>query len=155
MLLFCRTGFQESPDVNVFTYQLLIKSYKIICDATTIVKVHIAVVMRMFGILWNRNNSILSMNFFKFPRSWSYLYQLYYREYDSQHKHSARYYNTLELSSDKLLCDHIQKCKHIFHNCIADCLEDYSEEEICIIADMTEGLKTSLRARTSQPVQKK
>ena len=63
--------------------------------------------------------------------------------------------NALDLSADELFCDYIVKCRPIFHNRIADCLEDCSEEEIRIISDMAEGLKTSLRARNSQPVQKK
>ena len=63
--------------------------------------------------------------------------------------------NALDLSADELFCDYIAKCRPIFHNRIADCLEDCSEEEIRIISDMAEGLKTSLRARNSQPVQKK
>lgn len=63
--------------------------------------------------------------------------------------------NTLSLSADGLLCDHIQKCKHIFYNRIADCLEDCTEEEIRIIADMAEWLKASLRTRNCQSVQKK
>ena len=58
--------------------------------------------------------------------------------------------NVLELSADELLCDYIQNCKYIFYNRIADC----TEEEIRIIADMVEGLKASLRARSSQISQK-
>ena len=62
--------------------------------------------------------------------------------------------NVLELSADELLCDYIQNCKYIFYNRIADCLADCTEEEIRIIADMAEGLKASLRARSSQISQK-
>lgn len=63
--------------------------------------------------------------------------------------------NALDISADELFCDYIVKCRPIFHNRIADCLEDCSEEEIRIISDMAEGLKTSLRARHAQIVQKK
>ena len=58
--------------------------------------------------------------------------------------------NALDLSADELFCDYIAKCRPIFHNRIADCLEDCSEEEIRIISDMAEGLKISLRARSYQ-----
>ena len=63
--------------------------------------------------------------------------------------------NALDLSADELFCDYIAKCRPIFHNRIADCLEDCSEEEIRIISDMAEGLKISLRARSYQTVKNK
>ena len=46
--------------------------------------------------------------------------------------------NALDLSADELFCDYIVKCRPIFHNRIADCLEDCSEEEIRIISDMAD-----------------
>lgn len=37
--------------------------------------------------------------------------------------------NALDLSDDELFCDYIVKCHRIFHNHIADGLEDCSEEK--------------------------
>lgn len=56
--------------------------------------------------------------------------------------------NALDISADELFCDYIAKCRPIFHNRIADCIEDCTEEEIRIIADTIIALKSSLRDRT-------
>jgi transcriptional regulator with XRE-family HTH domain len=57
--------------------------------------------------------------------------------------------NALNLSSDELLRNHINKAKHIFEGEIAEIIKDCSDEETRIIADTAKALKVSLRRKTS------
>ena len=57
--------------------------------------------------------------------------------------------NALNLSSDELLRNHIQKAKHIFEGEIADVLKDCTDEEARIITDIAKALKISLRRNTN------
>jgi transcriptional regulator with XRE-family HTH domain len=53
--------------------------------------------------------------------------------------------NALNLSSDELLRNHIQKAKHIFEGELAEILKDCTDNEARIIADTAKALKISLR----------
>ena len=53
--------------------------------------------------------------------------------------------NALNLSSDELLRNHIDKAKHIFEGELADILKDCSDGEARIITDTAKALKISLR----------
>ncbi len=53
--------------------------------------------------------------------------------------------NALSVTVDDLLCDSIQKARAPFERDIAGVLEDCSEYEIRMIADMAQALKDSLR----------
>jgi transcriptional regulator with XRE-family HTH domain len=55
--------------------------------------------------------------------------------------------NALNVSSDELLCNHINKMKHIFKNELADVINDCSDEETRIITDTAKVLKLSLRRK--------
>ena len=57
--------------------------------------------------------------------------------------------NALNLSSDELLRNHIQKAKHIFEGDLADLIKDCTDEEARIIADTAKALKISLRRNTN------
>jgi transcriptional regulator with XRE-family HTH domain len=57
--------------------------------------------------------------------------------------------NALNLSSDELLRNHIQKAKHIFENEMAETLKDCTDEETRIITDTAKALKISLRRNTN------
>jgi len=56
--------------------------------------------------------------------------------------------NSLNLSSDELLRNHIDKAKHIFEGEIADIINDCTDEETRIIADTAKAIKISLRRKT-------
>lgn len=53
--------------------------------------------------------------------------------------------NVLQVSTDSLLCDNMIHAKTIFHNQIAQDIEDCSEKEIRIISQMIQTLKSALR----------
>ncbi len=53
--------------------------------------------------------------------------------------------NSLLVSVDELLCDNMVKAKMVFHNEIVNELEDCSEKEIRIIADIVKATKVTLR----------
>ena len=55
--------------------------------------------------------------------------------------------NALNVSLDEIVCDSIQKAKTVFENEIARTVQDCSEQEIRIVADMITALKNSLRNR--------
>lgn len=55
--------------------------------------------------------------------------------------------NALEVSADALLCDSLVSAKEVFVQEIHKSIQDCSEEEIRIIADMIWALKDSLRKR--------
>ena len=57
--------------------------------------------------------------------------------------------NALNLSSDELLRNHIQKAKHIFEGDLADLIKDCTDEEARIIADTAKALKLSLRRNSN------
>jgi len=57
--------------------------------------------------------------------------------------------NALNLSSDELLRNHIQKAKHIFEGDLAELIKDCTDEEARIIADTAKALKISLRRNTN------
>jgi transcriptional regulator with XRE-family HTH domain len=57
--------------------------------------------------------------------------------------------NALNLSSDELLRNHINKAKHIFEGELADVLQDCSDEETRIITDTAKALKISLRRKSN------
>ncbi len=54
--------------------------------------------------------------------------------------------NALNLSSDELLRNHIDKAKHVLEGEISDIINDCSDEETRIIADTINALKKSLRS---------
>jgi len=56
--------------------------------------------------------------------------------------------NALNLSSDELLRNHVNKAKHIFEGELVDIIEDCTDEEARIIADTAKALKISLRRKT-------
>jgi transcriptional regulator with XRE-family HTH domain len=56
--------------------------------------------------------------------------------------------NALNLSSDELLRNHIQKAKHIFEGELSDIIKDCTDEEARIITDTAKALKISLRRNT-------
>ena len=56
--------------------------------------------------------------------------------------------NALNLSSDKLLRNHIHKVKHIFEGELSDIIADCSDEETRIITDTAKALKISLRRKS-------
>ena len=58
--------------------------------------------------------------------------------------------NALNLSSDELLRNHIEKAKHIFYDELADAIKDCDDEETRIITDTVKALKTSLRRRVKE-----
>lgn len=53
--------------------------------------------------------------------------------------------NVLEVSTDSLLCDNMIHARTIFHNQIAQDIQDCSEKEIRIISQMIQTLKSALR----------
>lgn len=53
--------------------------------------------------------------------------------------------NALNLSSDELLRNHIDKAKHVLEGEISDIIKDCSDEETRIITDTIKALKASLR----------
>jgi len=53
--------------------------------------------------------------------------------------------NALNLSSDELLRNHIDKAKHILEGELADIIKDCDDEETRIITDTVKALKASLR----------
>ena len=53
--------------------------------------------------------------------------------------------NALNVSSDELLRNHVNKSKHIFEGELSDIISDCTDEESRIIADMAKALKNSLR----------
>jgi transcriptional regulator with XRE-family HTH domain len=58
--------------------------------------------------------------------------------------------NALDLSSDELLRNHIQKAKHIFEGELSDIIQDCTDEEARIITDTAKALKISLRRNTGE-----
>ena len=56
--------------------------------------------------------------------------------------------NALNISSDELLRNHIDKAKHIFEGELSDIIQDCTDEEARIIADTVKALKISLRRNT-------
>jgi transcriptional regulator with XRE-family HTH domain len=56
--------------------------------------------------------------------------------------------NALNVSLDDLVCDSLDKAKTIFENEITQTVQDCSEQEIRVIADMIIALKSSLRKRS-------
>ena len=58
--------------------------------------------------------------------------------------------NALNLSSDELLCNHINKAKHIFEGELFNIIQDCTDEETRIIADTAKALKISLRRKTTE-----
>ena len=56
--------------------------------------------------------------------------------------------NALNLSSDELLRNHIQKAKHIFEGELANIIKDCTGEETRIITDTVTALKISLRHKS-------
>jgi transcriptional regulator with XRE-family HTH domain len=57
--------------------------------------------------------------------------------------------NALNLSSDELLRNHIQKAKHIFENELTEVIKDCTDGEARIITDTAKALKLSLRRNSS------
>lgn len=57
--------------------------------------------------------------------------------------------NALNLSSDELLRNHIQKAKHLFESELAEIIKDCSDAEARIITDTAKALKNSLRFNAS------
>ncbi|MEG0108231.1 MAG: helix-turn-helix transcriptional regulator [Lachnospiraceae bacterium] len=53
--------------------------------------------------------------------------------------------DTLEVSADTLLCDNLEKSKHIFCDEISNEIKDCSEKEIRFIASMIKSMKQELR----------
>lgn len=58
--------------------------------------------------------------------------------------------NALNLSSDELLRNHIDKAKHILEGELAELIIDCNDEETRIIADTVKTLKTSLRRNVNK-----
>jgi len=58
--------------------------------------------------------------------------------------------NALNLSSDELLRNHIQKAKHLFEGELAEIVKDCSDEEARIIADIAKTLIASLRRNANK-----
>jgi transcriptional regulator with XRE-family HTH domain len=56
--------------------------------------------------------------------------------------------NALNLSSDELLRNHLQKAKHVFEGELAEIIGDCTDDEARIIADTAKALKLSLRLNT-------
>ncbi len=56
--------------------------------------------------------------------------------------------NALNISSDEVLRNHIDKAKHVFDGELAEIIEDCSAEEARIITDTAKALKTSLRRKS-------
>jgi transcriptional regulator with XRE-family HTH domain len=55
--------------------------------------------------------------------------------------------NALNLSSDDLLRNHIEKAKHVFEGELAEAIKDCNDEETRIITDTVKALKASLRRK--------
>ncbi len=53
--------------------------------------------------------------------------------------------NVLGCSADELLCREIDQARPIFTSWLSELVEDCSEQEIKVIADMVTSMKTSLR----------
>ncbi len=53
--------------------------------------------------------------------------------------------NVLDCSADELLCREIDQARPIFTSWLSELVEDCSEQEIKVIADMVTSMKTSLR----------
>lgn len=58
--------------------------------------------------------------------------------------------NTLQVTTDELLCDNLQSAQYTYKNEIVKVAEDCDEYEIRVIADTCKALKNSLRERTNQ-----
>ncbi len=53
--------------------------------------------------------------------------------------------NVLDCSADELLCREVDQARPIFTSWLSELVEDCSEQEIKVIADMVTSMKTSLR----------
>lgn len=58
--------------------------------------------------------------------------------------------NSLQVTTDELLCDNLMSSKGAFKNEISKVAEDCDEMEVRIIADTCKALKSSLRERANQ-----
>ena len=57
--------------------------------------------------------------------------------------------NALNISSDELLRNHVNKAKHVFEGELAEIINDCTDDEARIITDTAKSLKFSLRRKVN------